>query len=305
MKKSILSMVLSLLTAGVLCAAETGSASSSAVKSAPKNLKVLMIGNSFSICCLKEMPQVAQSMGLGLDLCSLYIGGCSMKRHCENIEKTGDETFQPYQVGRSVNGKRQRGTKGNIPQMLKSDAWDVVTIQQCSHESWIPGSYHPWGDKLVKTIRELAPQAKIVVQETWSYTPWDKRMAKWNLDQNSMYDKLHAAYGAFAKEYAFEVIPMGTAIQRWRRQLPVKYAPDSFGGDVCGSAKFVKDQQGKFVPKGDVFHLNGDGHYLQALVWVASLYQVDTTKCPYAPKRLQGTKAELMKKIARDLGCRK
>lgn len=305
MKKLISNLVFSLFVVSAVCAAETNAGQTDASLSAPKNLKVLMIGNSFSICCLKEMPQVAQSMGLGLDLCSLYIGGCSMKRHCENIEKGGDETFKPYQVGRSVNGTRQRDTKGNIPQMLKSDAWDVVTIQQCSHESWIPDSYHPWGDKLVKTIRELAPRAKIVVQETWSYTPWDKRMDKWNLDQNKMYDKLRAAYDAFAKEYTFEIIPMGTAVQEWRRQLPVKYAPNSFGGDVCGSAKFVKNKQGKLIPKGDVFHLNPDGHYLQALVWVASLYQVDTTKCPYAPKRLKGAKADLMKKIARDLGCRK
>ena len=302
MKKLFSLLVVVVLAWGAVRAAETPCNSANV---SSKNLKVLMIGNSFSICCLKEMPQVAQSMGLGLDLCSLYIGGCSMKRHCENIEKAGDETFKPYQVGRSVNGKRLPDTKGNIPQMLKADKWDVVTIQQCSHESWIPTSYHPWGENLVKTIRELAPQAKIVVQETWSYTPWDKRLAKWQLDQNQMYDKLHAAYAAFAQPYSFEIIPMGTAVQQWRQKLPVKYGAKSFGGDVCGSAKFIAKKEGKFAPKGDVFHLNPDGHYLQALVWVASLYRVDTTKCPYAPKRLQGRKAELMKEIARDLGCRK
>ena len=39
----------------------------------PDGLKVLMIGNSFSICNLREMPQVAKSMGKKLDLASLYI----------------------------------------------------------------------------------------------------------------------------------------------------------------------------------------------------------------------------------------
>ena len=283
-----------------------------------KSLKVLMIGNSFSICLLQEMPTVAKEMGLNLDLCSLYIGGCSLERHWQNV--CSPETA-PYQMGWNYGGVRQapdapvasilkaverknhktgkmeRGKGGNIPQALTADKWDVVTIQQASHFSWRPESYHPYGDDLVKTIQKLAPQAKIVVQETWSYTPWDKRLAKWGIDQNEMYAKLHDAYAAFARPYGFDVIPVGTAVQAWRSQLPVKYTENSFGGDVCGSAKFT-NKGGKWVPDGDVFHFNSDGHYLQALVWVAKLYGADVTKCPYAPKQLQGAKAELMKKIA-------
>ena len=44
-------------------------------------LKVLMIGNSFSICVLKEMPQCAAAAGETLDLASLYIGGCPFDKH--------------------------------------------------------------------------------------------------------------------------------------------------------------------------------------------------------------------------------
>ena len=46
-----------------------------------KQLKVLMIGNSFSICVLKEMPACAAAAGETLDLASLYIGGCPFDRH--------------------------------------------------------------------------------------------------------------------------------------------------------------------------------------------------------------------------------
>ena len=264
----------------------------------PRTLKVLMIGNSFSVCCLDEMPRVARSLDLGLDLCSLYIGGCSLQRHVENVGKAGDPEFKPYRVRRVVDGEHRPETRGNIPEMLKADKWDVVTIQQCSHESWKPESYHPAGDELVKTVRALAPQAKIYVQETWSYTPWDKRLAGWKLTPVQMYEKLHTAYAAFAKEYDFPIIPMGTAVQRWRSELPVAYAPNSFGGDVCGEATFVPDGRGGFTPKGDVFHLNRDGRYLQALVWTAALYGADVTKASYAPGHLRGPKGELMKKIA-------
>lgn len=283
-----------------------------------KALKVLTIGNSFSICLLQEMPAVAKSMGLKLDLCSLYIGGCSLERHWQNVCKP--ETA-PYGVTWSYDGvkqakdapiapilreserkhwktgKMEKFRGGNIPAALKADRWDVVTLQQASHFSWQADTYHPFGDDLVKTIRELAPQAKIIVQETWSYTPWDKRLAKWGITPDEMYAKLHEAYAGFAKPYGFEVIPVGTAIQLWRKELPVAYTPNSFGGDVCGSAKFV-EKDGKWVPQGDVFHLNGDGNYLQALVWTAKLFGADVTKCPYAPAGLPAAKAELMKKVA-------
>src|SRR5574344_2429429 len=51
-------------------------------------LKVLMIGNSFSVCVLKQMPQIAADLGRKLDLCSLYIGGCSLERHAKNLSST-------------------------------------------------------------------------------------------------------------------------------------------------------------------------------------------------------------------------
>ena len=261
-------------------------------------LKVLMIGNSFSICLLEQFPQVAQSMGLKLDLCSMYIGGCSFERHWSNVEKAGDQSFKPYKIGRNVNGKKLPDTKGNIPQMLSAEKWDVVTIQQASHFSWQPDSYHPYADNLVEKIRELAPQAEIVVQETWSYTPWDGRLAQWKIDQNEMYTKLHSAYCSFARANGFQMIPMGTAVQLYRRELPVAYSENSFGGDPCGSAKFVRGKDGKWKPKGDVFHLNREGRYLQALVWTASLYDVDVGKCPYRPAFLDAARTEKMKSCA-------
>ncbi|MBQ3748122.1 MAG: DUF4886 domain-containing protein, partial [Kiritimatiellae bacterium] len=130
-----------------------------------KPLKVLMIGNSFSICNLWQMPQVAESMGKKLDIVSLYIGGCSLERHWNNVAAAStNATFKPYRFDRITYGKHvvEKGAV-NIPDALLMDKWDVVTVQQCSHKSWDKASYHPWGDNLVAKIRELAPQAKIVV----------------------------------------------------------------------------------------------------------------------------------------------
>ena len=284
-------------------------------------LKVLAIGNSFSVCTQHELPQVAKAMGCELDLVTMTIGGCSLERHWNCLTNATDLT---YDLAWNRSGVRQAAwpeleatlkpvvrkhwkthkeykSKGaNLEAVLKADKYDVITVQQASHFSWQPKTYAPWGDLLVAKIRELQPKAEIVVQETWSYTPWDKRLAGWKIDQNEMYAKLHDAYGSFAKKYGFRVIPTGTAVQLWRKELPVKYSENSFGGDVCGSAKFEQNAQGKWMPNGDVFHFNSDGHYLQALVWTAKLFGKDVTTCAYAPKHLSAERAALMKKVAQE-----
>ncbi|MBQ0031539.1 MAG: DUF4886 domain-containing protein, partial [bacterium] len=238
-----------------------------------------------------------------LDLASLYIGGCSLKRHCENIDRDGDETFRPYLFGRNRFGKFTQG-KANVCETLRMAKWDIVTIQQASHESWKPGTYREYGEKLIAKIRELAPQAKIYVQETWSYTPWDKRLAQWGITQDEMYGKLHEAYGTFAKEKGLSVIPFGTAVQDWRRRLPVRYTENSFGGDVVGGGKqderdhFKRDASGKWVPNCDVFHLGRKGEYFQALVWAKTLFGVDLKDLKYKPSYVSDSEAKLMREIA-------
>ncbi|MCQ2390379.1 MAG: DUF4886 domain-containing protein [Kiritimatiellae bacterium] len=264
----------------------------------PKSLKVLMIGNSFSICVQKQMPQVAQAMGLELGLASLYIGGCSLERHWQNVVAATNADFKPYLYTRYINGVEQPKGKANIPDALASDSWDVVTLQQGSHFSWQPETYRPFVADLVKTIKKICPRAEIVVQETWSYTPWDKRFAKWGIDQNQMYAKLHRAYYDVASSFGFRVIPMGTAVQLYRARLPVVYTENSFGGDAVGSAKFIQGADGKWSPKGDVFHLGFRGEYLQALVWTAKLFGVDVSECPYSPAEISTAEATCLRKCA-------
>ena len=240
-----------------------------------KPLKVLMIGNSFSISCTRQLPQVAEANGHKLDLASMYIGGCSLERHCRNIEAAAtNATFKPYRFDRYVEGRRtvEKGT-ANIPDALVMDKWDFVTIQQASHLSWDKSSYHPWGDTLVAKIRELAPQAIILVQETWSYPPWDKRLKKFGFDQAEMYARLHGAYGEFAAKYGFGIIPVGTAAER---------CPDR-------NSLFTKPD----------FHFNHDeGEYLQALVWYAELFGKDPARNKFVPKNISAEEIALFKKCA-------
>ena len=114
----------------------------------------------------------------------------------------------------------------------------------------------------------------------------------------------HVGDTAFAKEKGLPVIPFGTAVQEWRRRLPVKYTENSFGGDVVGGRhqkpadRFKRNADGKWVKNCDVFHLNERGEYFQALVWARTLFGVDLTGLGYKPDFVSDSDAKLMKEIA-------
>ena len=53
-----------------------------------KELKVLAIGNSFSVCVTRNLPQMVASVpGNRIILTSASIGGCSLERHWNEWSK--------------------------------------------------------------------------------------------------------------------------------------------------------------------------------------------------------------------------
>ena len=287
-----------------------------------KQLKVLAIGNSFSLSMMEELPKAAAAFpGCELDIVNMYIGGCPLERHWANVESNAvDASFRPYDIRASYAFDRKEMPKrANIPEMLTADRWDIVTIQQASSKSPFCETYQPFADKLIAKIRELAPQAEIRIQETWSYSPYSRTLSKLKMTPESMYEALHGAYGKLASKYGFRVIPTGTAVQLYRHRLPVRYGtpltPEEiaaipkpglvdFCGDVAGSSVWKKgrkrDADRKEVKlRLDAEHLNAEGKYLQACVWLAALFDVDVTKLAYEPafKDFAG-KAALMRQCA-------
>lgn len=84
--------VVAALVGSVLTAAEarlTGSGTVTNDGGSP--LKVLMVGNSFSESVLVELPKVAQATSNRLVLVNLMIGGCSLRRHWDNVVRSEDD----------------------------------------------------------------------------------------------------------------------------------------------------------------------------------------------------------------------
>ena len=302
MKKSILAI----LSAAALVAAAEKPETETA-----KPLKVLMIGNSFSVCNLHYMPSVAKDLGCRLDLCSLYIGGCTFDRHAANLKTdwpqygvkwnyegdTGTNAV-PFAALLSHPKKKDGWEKsdawtGNLRKMIAADKWDVVTIQQGSHQSWDWPKYQPHADQLIAAVKELAPQAEIRIQQTWSYCKADKRICNptnglagtWGFDRRGMYERLTENYKKLAAANGFKIIPTGLAIENFRAAEKI----DGWEDDLVGNIRKTKNG-----PTGDSIHLNFKGEYLQGLVWTGALFGVDVTKCAFAPDEM---KPELAAKI--------
>ena len=285
-----------------------------------KELKVLMIGNSFSICVGNNLPQIVKSVpGHKLELTSAYIGGCTFDKHSKNLEKAEkDPNFKPYRitVWTSDPPKRIKNGKGNVNEQLKKNQYDIITIQQGSPRSWNYASYQPYADEVIAYIRKHQPKAEIVIQQTWAYRIDDPRLqpnpnAKWKFDQTGMYERIRDSYRKLAEKYKLRVIPVGDAVQKYRKCTPVKFQPaaqapeypnlPSGAGDVVGSASWKKDPKtGKNTLRVDNIHLNANGHYLQACVWFAFLYGEPVQKIAYAPKNIGAGEAALLKKCAQE-----
>ena len=125
-----------------------------------KELKVLMIGNSFSICVGQYLPQVVKSVpGCDLYLGSAYIGASPLDKHWSNIEKAEkDPSFKPYKVETwTFDGKKQKSYKDNVINLLKKEKWDIITLQQASPKRWLGETYHPYGDNLIAYISTRKP----------------------------------------------------------------------------------------------------------------------------------------------------
>lgn len=191
------------LVAGVLCGV---------LRAEEKALKVLAVGNSFSANALRCFGDIVRASGSKVIATNAMIGGCDFERHMRHADAFEADPNDP--AGRPYPGKR------SLKELLTQERWDFVTIQQASPKSFRPETFHPHADRLVAYIKKYAPQAEIVIHETWAYRDdhrWFSDHAN-NKEQpltaDAMYSAVRKAYDGLAAETGFRLIPCGDAIDR-------------------------------------------------------------------------------------------
>ena len=172
-------------------------------------MNILAIGNSFSQDATRYLHDIAQADKLDLKVVNLYIGGCSLETHWNNV--LNNSSSYSYEL----NGKPTEKMI-SIKDALISDKWDYVTLQQVSHKSINYTTYQPYLTNLSDYIKQHAPQAQQLIHQTWAYEEGFERLTI-ELGYSSQYDMfcdLKSAYEKASKDLGnLKIIPCGEAFQ--------------------------------------------------------------------------------------------
>ena len=233
-------------------------------------MRILSIGNSFSVDAQYWLNDIAIAGGDDIELWNLYIGGCSLETHMKNA--ASDEIAYDLYIN------NQLVSKSSIEAALKCGPWDYITLQQASGFSGLWESYENTLVPLYNYVKSLAPEAEIVIHETWAYekTSTHPHFEWYGNDQKKMHASLKACYERAAKEIGAKIIPVGDAVASLREN-------ELF--DVANGGESLSR---------DGFHLSPvAGRYLAALIWYSFFTGKDVRENTFIParKKLIGMKA--------------
>ncbi|MEI8233829.1 MAG: DUF4886 domain-containing protein [Verrucomicrobiota bacterium] len=244
-----------------------------------KEVKLLTIGNSFADNATAFLPMFAASRDKQLRLFRANLGGHSLAQHVGYLNAVEADSNDPKgYVYTSNDPATSDGRKFSLRMVLKGAKWDVVTIQQLSSLSYKPETYQPYANILIDYIHQYAPQAKILIFQTWAYS--DDYYPVLNvpgLDQQKMYRGLKAAYQQLSSETGLPLIPVGDAFQKVRA-LP---------------------QPIVITQRGDR-HANANGQYLAAAMFYETLFHDNVTKVSFVPEGVQPGDAKVLRAIAHE-----
>lgn len=235
-------------------------------------MNVLCIGNSFSEDATRYLHQISDGE---IYVRNLYIGGCSLETHWNNIvEARADYEWQK-------NGRMLKMM--SINDALTKKKWDFVTVQQVSHFSGMAETYEPFLTNILEFIREKCPQAKIVFHRTWAYddNSTHEGFVNYGRDRKRMLDAIIKTSNFYAEKHSLEVIPNGEAIE---------------------AARDLPEFQGERNINRDGFHLSYDyGRYLAGLTMYGFFTGKDATLVTYEPEDTDPEICQKLKKIAKAL----
>ena len=217
-------------------------------------MKILLIGNSFSVDVSTYVHQIAEAAGKDIEIYVLYIGGCPIDLHYKNM-LSGEKAYEFYR-----NGERNPFAWVSIKEGIKYDKWDYITFQQVSNKSCDENTFFPELPLLMDGVRKLSG-GKFLLHMTWSYAKYHshEKYGSNPMDQESMDKDIFNAYEYVSEKVNIPyVIPSGKAIQEAR--------------------KIYGDELNR-----DGYHLNERGRTLTGFVWAYYFLGLDIDVSSFRP----------------------
>jgi hypothetical protein len=232
-----------------------------------KNLKVLAIGNSFSVDAMEYLYKIADNYGIpNITLGILYIPGAALSTHVDSI----NNSLSNYVYYKNTNDSwTYNKSSSTLLYGLEDEDWDIITIQQVSGLSGIATSYNEDIDAIINYVNDnkTNSEASIVWHMTWAYQTYSSHpdFYRYSLNQFTMYNAIinTVQEKIDIRDDISYVIPSGTAIQNART---------SYFGDTLTR---------------DGYHLSYDyGRYIASLTWFYKITDLPINQITYKPSNL-------------------
>jgi hypothetical protein len=276
-----------------------------------KTVRLLTIGNSFSANATKYLDKLATAGGYKVIHRPIVVGGAPLELHAGKAQKF--ERDPKDKDGLYTNGK-------GLKEQLLMDRWDFVTIQQASIKSHDLATYQPHATWLRDYVKKHAPQAELLMHQTWAYRRDDPRFSPKTpklgepVTQEAMYQGLSNAYGTVAKELGVRRIPVGDAFYqadtdpKWGYQADTKFdsktaKPSELPNQTHSlhmGWQWKKGTDGKMTLGMDGHHANTAGEYLGGCVFYEVLFGESVVGNSFVPPGLDADYARYLQQTAHD-----
>ena len=282
-----------------------------------KTIRILTIGNSFSDNALEFLEAIGQgTSSVRFQVGRANLGGCSLEKHWNLADYTARhrEHKSYHRVTTSADGTP---VAGSLQDALVAEPWDFVTLQQVSCKSWQPETVLPHLGLLHGLVRQRAPQARILLHQTWAYREDSPFLPENGLTQELMFERIKATYAHYAAKLGCGVLPSGEAVQRARRTPGRAFAWPEADFDYQHAEAPALPRQEHSLSAGwywdinnsaegipelrlDATHLNAHGCYLVGCLWFACLTGEDARNIRFAPASIAADTAAFYRTVAHE-----
>ena len=247
-----------------------------AVPARPDTLRLLTIGNSFSVDAVPQnLHEIAAADGHVLIIGLMSIGGCSLEKHWMLAERDS-AAYSYYKIG--ADGTLVRRTDVRLSESLSDEPWDAMVFQQQSAMAGQPESYEPFLTDLLRYTKARVPRrCRRMLYQTWAYAGSSTKegFEDFGYSQGRMYEAILGTCTATAKRHRMEIIPCGTAVQNSRR---------TFNHENVTR---------------DGYHMHWwFGRYLLACTFYEALYKQSVVGNSYRPPHLGERRVDIAQKCA-------
>lgn len=192
-----------------------------------RNLRVLSIGNSFTIDATHYLNDIVYASGVDVSDICVYIavkGGGSFKEWCDVFyDSFSGSSVQISKMAGALDADVKEGIYANgeeFCRILSNNKWDLITIQQRSYyahdyESWETDGVSGHLSELLQLIRKMQPDATIGY--LMPHALWGGDAANTFKSSYKWWEKVAESTKKLSENYGIDfIIPHGTAIQNLR-----------------------------------------------------------------------------------------